>query len=77
MSVILLDLRMPIMNGWDFLKVRQHEPWLTSIPVVITSAEIGGATRELGVDAIFSKPLDLPKVIACVRKFAAPGRPSA
>lgn len=39
--LILLDLEMPVMNGWQFLEHRRLEPALTRIPVVITSA--GGA----------------------------------
>jgi CheY-like chemotaxis protein len=36
--VILLDLMMPIMNGWEFLRARQNYPLLATIPTVAISA---------------------------------------
>src|SRR5947208_3458439 len=36
--VILLDLMMPVMNGWQFRAEQQHDPQFASIPVVIVTA---------------------------------------
>src|SRR5207249_2734199 len=36
-DVILLDLVMPIMDGWEFLKTRQKDPRLGAIPVIVVS----------------------------------------
>lgn len=38
-DVILLDLRMPRMNGWEFLAAQERDPALAAIPVVIYSCE--------------------------------------
>src|SRR5262245_65206359 len=51
--LILLDLAMPRMNGWQFLEERQRDPALAAIPVVVLSAEdrSGGAgVRSQGAD---------------------------
>ncbi|HKY36751.1 MAG TPA: response regulator [Polyangiaceae bacterium] len=37
-SLILLDLQMPVMNGWDFLDLLRHYTRLSAIPVVVISA---------------------------------------
>jgi CheY-like chemotaxis protein len=37
-DLILLDLRMPEMSGWQFLSAQRHDPGLAAIPVVLLSA---------------------------------------
>lgn len=57
-DVILLDLRMPRMNGWQFLAEKERDPTLANIPVVIYSAE-AHAFSERGLT---------PSVVGCVLK---------
>jgi two-component system response regulator MprA len=69
-SVILLDLMMPGMNGWQFLEELHRDPSLTAIPVVIVS---GGSYREteiksLGVAGYLKKPFDVTKLLATVEQ---------
>ncbi|HEV3141039.1 MAG TPA: response regulator [Vicinamibacterales bacterium] len=70
-SVILLDLRMPIMDGWTFRREQRADPAIASIPVVVLSgiADVEGL-QELGVAAAFNKPVSFPEVIGVVRKLA-------
>ena len=67
-SIILLDLMMPIMNGWEFLDERRHDPALAGVPVLVLSAD---PTRQLaaqqGVAAIIAKPFDLTRLLRLVR----------
>src|SRR5215208_4497205 len=37
-DVVLLDLLMPVMDGWAFLRERQDDPRLSTVPVVVLSA---------------------------------------
>src|SRR5439155_21531616 len=55
-NVILLDLRMPVMDGWTFRRTQRDDPAIASIPVVVLSgvAEVE-SLRDLGVAATFSK----------------------
>ncbi len=39
-ALVLLDLMMPVMSGWDFLEVRKQDPTLSQIPVIILSASV-------------------------------------
>jgi CheY-like chemotaxis protein len=58
-SLILLDLMMPILDGWTFCKVRQGVSTLMQIPVVAISAgPMDGPQQPLRVDATLRKPFD-------------------
>ena len=59
-SVVLLDLMMPVMNGWEFLKAFKREEKYACVPVVILSAFADRATI-IGGDAIsvLRKPVNL------------------
>src|SRR5690348_1604555 len=56
-SVILLDLMMPIMNGYEFLERRNLDPALASIPVAIATADRGVDRERLGATLnVIAKP---------------------
>ena len=58
-SLILLDLMMPILDGWTFCKVRQGVSTLMEIPVVAISAgPMNGPREPLRVEATLPKPFD-------------------
>ena len=58
-TFILLDLTMPIMDGWAFCRRRWKSPTLREIPVVLISAvDLSESNRPAGVDAFLSKPTD-------------------
>jgi CheY-like chemotaxis protein len=63
-SVILLDLMMPVMNGWQFREAQQRQPQLADIPVVVVSAA-GAPSRlpPIEADAWLSKPLDFDRLL--------------
>ncbi|HZE95010.1 MAG TPA: response regulator, partial [Gemmatimonadales bacterium] len=71
-DLILLDYKMPVMDGKQFLSVMRRMPKLQSIPVVLLSA----ATREwsgahLEVEDVLSKPLDLELLLTTVNRICA------
>jgi CheY-like chemotaxis protein len=60
-DVILLDMVMPVMNGWEFRREQAHDPALADIPVVVFSAAYESAPRaaaSLGVARVLPKPID-------------------
>ncbi|MCL5256928.1 MAG: response regulator [Chloroflexi bacterium] len=70
-DVILLDLTMPIMNGYEFheeLKSRRNGP--SHVPVVIMTAgqRASEACEELGAAGFLSKPFDLYDLVKVVHK---------
>jgi len=73
--VILLDLMMPVMNGWQFRALQQQRPDLASIPVVVVTAA-GARTQipAIDADAWLSKPVDFDELLEAIRPFL--GRPA-
>jgi CheY-like chemotaxis protein len=66
-SLILLDLSMPGMNGWQFLHRQSLDPWIAGIPTIVLSA----ATSELpaGARQLLSKPVDAGRLKALVDQY--------
>jgi CheY-like chemotaxis protein len=61
-GLILLDLMMPVMSGWDFLAALRENPSLRSIPVLVVSAWGEQASRS-GASGVLDKPLDLDRLM--------------
>jgi len=70
-DLVLLDLQMPDMNGWEFLKRLRAEPALADIPVVVMSAAHHIEAEALDVQAIFAKPFDLDELLDAVDELLA------
>lgn len=68
--IILLDLMMPVMDGWAFCEEREKDPALAAIPVVTVSAVPRQDPRNSGVRAVahLRKPLDIPTLLAAVER---------
>ena len=70
-SVIVLDLRMPVMDGWAFRREQRLDPQLEHIPVVIMSGADVDRFPELDAAAAFEKPVMMAQVAGVIRKLAA------
>ena len=73
-DIVLLDLAMPDVNGWDFLQRLQETGHLGHIPIVVLSAHVRvepQALLQMGVAAILPKPFNLPELIELVEHLAA------
>jgi CheY-like chemotaxis protein len=61
-TFILLDLMMPIMDGWAFCRSRWRSKTLREIPVILISAvDMSESNRPTGIDAFMPKPIDADK----------------
>lgn len=69
--LILLDLMMPVMNGWQFRDEQVHDPTLADIPVVVVSAATDLPTRatDLHASAYVRKPLRLNQLLDAVGQY--------
>lgn len=65
-SLMLLDLAMPVMNGWDFIQNVRLDIALSSIPICVISAT-ANIQAPSGIAAAFQKPLDLDLLLEAVR----------
>jgi len=66
-SCIVLDLRMPVMDGWAFRKAQRQDPILAGIPVVVLSGV--DPSDDLEPAASFNKPVSFPALIKVVRQL--------
>jgi CheY-like chemotaxis protein len=68
--VILLDLMMPVMDGWAFRAAQLADVRLAAIPVVILSAatDVGRHAAQLHADDYLTKPLDAPQLLHAVER---------
>ena len=73
-AAIVLDLMMPVMNGWEFLDACGNELLAEQIPVAVVSAAYapGSVASRPGVSVVLSKPFDLDVLEAIVQQFTAP-----
>ena len=74
-DVVVLDLMMPVLSGWDVLRERADDEGLRSIPVIIISAnrdpEVATAVAQ-GICAFLPKPFDIGALSALVKSCIPP-----
>jgi DNA-binding response OmpR family regulator len=72
-DVILLDLAMPKVNGWDFLQRLQETGHLGRVPIIVLSAHLQHdpqAVLQMGVSAILPKPFNVPELIDLIEHLS-------
>jgi CheY-like chemotaxis protein len=72
-GIILLDLMMPVMDGWELQRELAKDPALATIPVALLSgvAHLTNEAHTLGAVACFTKPVDLARLYALCREHCA------
>jgi CheY-like chemotaxis protein len=75
--LVLLDLQMPRMDGWQFREQQLRDPTLAEVPVICITAQSEplAVSRRLGVRCL-SKPVDFSVVLNEIRAICAPSRSS-
>jgi len=68
-NVILLDLMMPVMDGWEFRRVQQAHPVLSLVPTIVLSALDQARAQDLKPAAFLKKPLDFDRLLQLVREY--------
>jgi CheY-like chemotaxis protein len=69
---ILLDLTMPVMDGWTFRRRQRMDPRLAAIPTVVISAtlpEDARASGLLGAAAVLAKPFDVARLVETLQRI--------
>ncbi len=73
--VVLLDLTMPVMNGWEFRAAQQQltDRALASIPVIVITAWANAKehAEALGADGLLTKPIDIDRMVAIAREYSS------
>jgi len=68
-DVILLDLMMPVMDGWEFRRRQQADPSVSGVPVIVLSALDPTRAADVNANAFLKKPLDFDRLLALVRSY--------
>ena len=71
-DLILLDLMMPVMSGWEFMEAQRRDPELASIPVLVVTASFDSEVE--GAAALMRKPFDLDTLLPTVARLCDGGR---
>jgi CheY-like chemotaxis protein len=68
-GVIVLDLRMPVMDGWAFRIAQRADPRIARIPVVILSGADAHRFQEIEAVAALEKPVSLSQLADCLHRI--------
>jgi two-component system, chemotaxis family, chemotaxis protein CheY len=75
-QLILLDLMMPVMDGWEFAqRMRQKPAAISGIPLIVLSADrnVGPKAADIGAVGHLAKPFELNDLLEMVRKALKEG----
>jgi two-component system chemotaxis response regulator CheY len=70
-DLILLDVVMPVVDGYQFIERLRQEPRTVDIPIVLISATHGlpDEAKDLGVKAVLTKPFDMGMLLAIIERL--------
>jgi len=68
-DVIILDLLMPVMDGWQFLAARRGTPAIAAIPVVVMTADRKAKVDAIDVQASLPKPFSVTVLIETLSRM--------
>jgi CheY-like chemotaxis protein len=77
-AAVLLDLNMPIMNGWQFCAAKNADGALRALPVIVLSAAAKtdpASPYYLDVDEVVTKPIEIEELLSAIERLL--GRPRA
>ena len=65
-NLIVLDLLMPTMDGWEFRRRQKNDPRIAHIPVVVVSAS--SAAKPIDADSILRKPVNIDRLLETIAR---------
>jgi CheY-like chemotaxis protein len=68
-NVILLDVSMPVMDGFDFLRFRNDDPRLAQVPVVLVTNAKPHERPTVGVNDVVRKPIDIDEILFAIKRY--------
>jgi CheY-like chemotaxis protein len=69
--IVVLDIFMPVMNGFEFLREKARDPSLAALPVIALSADANAAEKAAGEGALagLTKPVDHDRLLEIIRRY--------
>jgi CheY-like chemotaxis protein len=77
-QLILLDLMMPVMDGWEFAQRLRQRGTLSNIPIIVLSADrnVGSKAQDIGAVGYLAKPFELNELLEMVHRALNGPKPS-
>jgi two-component system chemotaxis response regulator CheY len=69
LSMVLLDMRMPVLDGWGFIRAVRERGLTVRVVVMTAAADARRWANEIGAQGVLSKPFDLDELIAAVERM--------
>jgi CheY-like chemotaxis protein len=66
-ALILLDLVMPVMDGYTFVRRVREDLSIRNVPIIVTTGD--PLAQPSGADAVLSKPVNLDTLLSIMRRF--------
>ena len=77
-DIILMDLEMPLVDGWEATRRRKADPQTRDIPIIALSAHALAGAREkalaAGCDEFDTKPVEFDRLVATMRRLLPNGK---
>jgi CheY-like chemotaxis protein len=70
-SLVLLDMRMPVLDGWEFARALQSRGIRLPILVMTAAQDARRWAQEIGADAYIAKPFDMTELLSTVERLRA------
>jgi CheY-like chemotaxis protein len=67
-SVVLLDMRMPVLDGWGFIGALRERGISLTVVVMTAAADARRWAREIGAQAVLAKPFELDDLLAAIQR---------
>jgi CheY-like chemotaxis protein len=69
--LVLLDMRMPVLDGWGFASALQERGVTLPVVVMTAAADAGRWADEIGAIGVVAKPFGVAELVSAVRRFSA------
>src|SRR5438270_5238462 len=72
-SLVLLDMRMPVLDGWGFMRAVRERGLTLTVVVMTAAADARRWGREIGAQAVLAKPFDIDELVRAVQRLRTRG----
>jgi DNA-binding response OmpR family regulator len=68
-ALVLLDMRMPVLDGWGFMRAIRERGLTLTVVVMTAAADARRWGREIGAQAVLAKPFDIDELVRAVERL--------
>ena len=72
-ALVLLDMRMPVLDGWGFMRAIRERGLTLTVVVMTAAADARRWGREIGAEGVLAKPFDIDELVRAVQQWRPQG----